>query len=655
MCGIVGFTGTIDAREFLLNGLMRLEYRGYDSAGIALTHGGGLQVLRVKDKVAQLRKAVAASDIEGSCGIGHTRWATHGVPSEVNAHPHCDCSGTIAVVHNGIIENHEQLRETLQAQGHRFVSQTDTEVVAHLVEENYAALCGQHPKLQARLAGACATGQAEQQAALAAPAHAAETTLFVEAVRATVAQLSGSFALGILHADHPGTIVVSRNDSPMVIGSCEQGAVVASDIPALIEYTREVVYLDDRDLAVLHADGSIEYFDPAGVLFTPTTYHVDWSIEDAERGGYPDFMLKEIHEQPRVIRDSIAQRFDAASGKLLFNELPLSAEQLAAVDRVYIVACGTSYHAGLVGKELIEAWSRIPVQVEVASEFRYRNPIVTSDTLVLAITQSGETADTLEAVKQARTAGAHVVALTNVVGSRVTREAQTTLYIKARPEIAVAATKSFLAQVALLTLLGLYLAQERALLSAAQVGEIYAEMQQLPAQIEQILAHAAVIEDAAAQCAQADTALFIGRGVGATTCYEGALKLKEISYLHAEAFAAGEIKHGPIALIDPAGSQDPLLQTPVVAVALQSATYDKMLANIEEVLARGARVVALATEGDTRIAKLTDLVLYIPPVRECLSPITASVPLQLFARAIAIARGCDVDQPRNLAKSVTVE
>jgi glucosamine--fructose-6-phosphate aminotransferase (isomerizing) len=617
MCGIVAFTGNTDARAFLLDGLVRLEYRGYDSAGIAVVSPGRdtLEVIRRKGKVAELIEAVKTSGIAATCGIGHTRWATHGAPSEQNAHPHCDCSGRIALVHNGIIENYAHLKSDLIERGHRFVSQTDTEVIAHLIEQNYAEKADD----------------------------------FVEAVRATIAQLSGSFALAILHADHPDTIIVTRNDSPLVIGSYEGGAIAASDTPALIEKTREIVYIRDRDLAVLHQDGSIEYFDPAGEPFVPATYHVEWSLEQAEKGGYPDFMLKEISEQPRVIRDTIAGRFDSRTRTMCFDELPLTDEELAEIDRLYIVACGTSYHAGLIGKDLIENWARIPVEVEVSSEFRYGNPIISTNTLVIAISQSGETADTLEAVRLARRAGAHVIALTNVVGSRITQEAQTVLNIKANIEIAVAATKSFLAQVALLTLLGLYLAQERMLLTGPQIQEIYSEMKRLPEQIEHILSDTAAIKRAADACFEATTALFIGRGVGATICHEGALKLKEISYLHAEAFSAGEIKHGPIALIDP---QD---ATPVIAVATQSSTRDKMLANIEEMKARGARVVAVATAGDERIEELADYVIPIPPIRECLSPITASVPLQLFARFIAIARDCDVDQPRNLAKSVTVE
>ncbi|MDR2713994.1 MAG: glutamine--fructose-6-phosphate transaminase (isomerizing) [Coriobacteriales bacterium] len=640
MCGIVSFTGKRDAVSVLMGGLARLEYRGYDSAGISLIQDGELATLRRKGKVAELQGAIDESKPQGTTGIGHTRWATHGVPSEENAHPHRDCSGKIAVVHNGIIENHAQLHEKLEQTGHRFTSRTDTEVVAHLIEQEFEA---------------AAQNDTAQTDTSQTNTSQTDTALLAEAVRRAITQLSGSFALAVIHADYPDTIIVSRNDSPLALGSCADGAIAASDIPALIEHTRDVIYLNDRDLAILHSNGDIECFDPAGIAYVPQQIHVEWTLEAAERGGHPDFMHKEIHEQPRVIRDTIAGRFDEKTKSILFEELPASAVDLREIERVCIVACGTSYHAGLIGKYHMEAWGRIPVDVEVASEFRYRDPIVTSKTLVIAISQSGETADTLEAVKLARRAGAYVLAITNTLGSRITLEANTVLYIKAELEISVAATKSFLAQVALLTLFALYLGQQRKTISAEFIAEAYNQMSEVPQAIEQVLADTSAIERCAAECVGAHTALFIGRGVGATTCYEGALKLKEISYLHAEAYSAGEIKHGPIALIEPAGLEDPSLQTPVISLALQSATYDKMVANIEEVLARGAKVIALATEGDERIAELTEHVMYVPAVAEHVSPLVASVPLQLFARFIALARGCDVDQPRNLAKSVTVE
>lgn len=629
MCGIVAFTGTTPTTPVLLNGLKRLEYRGYDSAGLALqTNRDALEIIRCTGKVAELEqalekaKAADGGDIErATTGIGHTRWATHGAPSEANAHPQWADSGRVAVVHNGIIENYASLRQGLQKLGHVFTSQTDTEIVAHIIEDEYAATDGD----------------------------------LVLAVRNTVARLSGSFALAVCHADQPDVLVVTRNDSPLVVGRTAHGAIAASDTPAIIEYTREVHYLEDRDLAVLHADGKVEFFDPAGCPAFPTPVTIEWDLEDAERGGYPDFMLKEIHEQPRVIKDTIADRYNTSSKRLEFEELALTKSEIKSIERIIIVACGTSYHAGLIGGDLMETWARVPVEVAVASEFRYRNPLITPNTLVIAISQSGETADTLEAVKLARLAGAHVLAITNVVGSRITMEANAVMYIKAHLEIAVAATKSFLAQVAMLTLLAMYLAQERGQLDEDRVREIYAAMEKLPRQITDILKDTDKVTACATQCSDAHAALYIGRGVGATICYEGALKLKEISYVHAEAFAAGEIKHGPIALIDPDGLIDPNAQTPVIALACKSDTYDKMLSNIEEVLSRGAKVVAVATEGDTRISELTPHVIYVPEVLECLSPIVASVPLQLFARHIALERGANVDQPRNLAKSVTVE
>lgn len=629
MCGIVAYTGTAPTLSVLLNGLKRLEYRGYDSSGVAVQNGKNtLEIVRRTGKVVELERALDEAAREGNTvlakattGIGHTRWATHGVPTESNAHPQRDCSGTIAVVHNGIIENHALLRQQLQERGHTFISQTDTEVVAHLVEEAYAATKGN----------------------------------LALAVRSTVAQLSGSFALAVCHGEHPDCLVVTRNDSPLVVGKTKTGAIASSDTSAIIEHTREVYFMDDRDLAVLHSNGTLEFFDPAGSVSNPTPVTIEWNREDAERGGYPDFMLKEIHEQPRVIRETMAGRYNTKHKRLTFEELALTDEDLKNIDRVIIVACGTSYHAGLIGRDLMETWARVPVETAVASEFRYRNPLITPHTLVIAISQSGETADTLEAVKLARLAGAHVLAITNVVGSRITMEANAVLYIKAHLEIAVAATKSFLAQVALLTLFAMYLAQEREQVEASTVENIYAAMLKLPEHIETVLKDTDAIYECGSECCTAGSAFFIGRGVGATTCFEGALKLKEISYIHAEAFAAGEIKHGPIALINPDGPENPNRQTPIIVMACKSATYEKMLSNIEEVLSRGAKVIAVATAGDERITKLTSHVMYIPEVPECLSPIVASVTLQLFARHIALKRGANVDQPRNLAKSVTVE
>ncbi len=607
MCGIVGYTGAERAQGILIEGLTRLEYRGYDSAGVAIQEGGALEVVCRKGKVGELSRTLEDFDLKGTCGIGHTRWATHGKPSEANAHPHTSCAGDIAIVHNGIIENFAELRDELMARGHSFASDTDTEVVAHLVEEAYDG------DLRAAVADA-------------------------------TARLVGAYGLAVVCDREPGTIIVTRKDSPIVVGRGAEGSYVASDMIAMIDATRDVVVLADGQTARLTVEG-IEYFDEAGEPIEPTVTHVDWDIDMAEKGGHPDFMLKEIYEQPRVIRDTLAGRL--VSGALAIDELDMTPEELDLVDRVYVIACGTSYHAGLIAKNLIEAWARIPCEVEVASEFRYRNPIITPTTLVVAVSQSGETADTLAAIRDARVKGAKVFGITNVVGSPVARESDGVIYTKANKEIAVASTKSFLGQVASLTLLALLLAQAKGGLTTAQIRLLFSELADTAEQVEAILEDTAAIDEAALACKDATSALFIGRGMGAAISYEGALKLKEISYLHAEAYAAGEMKHGPIALIDEG--------FPVIAIATKSPVYDKIVSNLQESKARGAMIVAVATEGDEDIRKHADHVIYIPKVRDAFSAITASVPLQLFARAVAVARGCDVDQPRNLAKSVTVE
>lgn len=611
MCGIVGYTGTSQVTDILIDGLKRMEYRGYDSAGIAVQTDAGLVVRRKVGKVSGLEAIVASEHIEGTCGIGHTRWATHGRPSERNAHPHTDCSGRFAVVHNGIIENFAALKEELAGRGHEFRSDTDTEVIAHLIEEAY------------------------------------EGDL-LDAVRMAARRLVGAYGLAVTCTFEPGVIVAARKDSPVIIGAGETGAIVASDIVAIVGETRDAVVLENDTfarMACVDGEVSVSYRDFDGEAIEPEVMHVDWDISAAERGGYPDFMMKEIFEQPRTIRDTLAGRM--VNGHLKFDELTLNFEELAAIDRVYIIACGTSYHAGLVAKNLIEGWSRIPCEVEVASEFRYRNPIVTPSTLVVAVSQSGETADTLAAIRDARIRGAKVFGITNVVGSPIARESDGVIYIKANKEIAVAATKSFLGQVVALTLLSMLLGQVRGLLTTKQIRMLFRELADTALQVEEILSDLAPIDEAAEACKDATSALFVGRGIGATICYEGALKLKEVSYLHAEAYAAGEMKHGPIALLDEG--------FPVIAVATQSPTYDKVVSNIQECKARGARIVVVATEGDEDIKEHADYVIYVPKVRDCFSAVTVSVPLQLFARAIAIKRGCDVDQPRNLAKSVTVE
>lgn len=615
MCGIVGYTGSRQVGDILLGGLARLEYRGYDSAGVALEVAGdagcALDVVREVGKVASLAKKLEQHNASSTCGIGHTRWATHGRPTVENAHPHVSCDGRIAIVHNGIIENFAELREELGARGHTFRSETDTEVFAHLVEEGYAA-----------------------------------THDLMAAVRDACAHVVGAYGLAAVCADEPGVIAVARKDSPIVVGMGQDGAYLASDIVALIDATRDVVVLEDGQFAKLTSRG-IEYTDAEGAVITPAVTHVDWDVDMAEKGGYPDFMLKEICEQPRVVRDTLVGRL-APTGELDIDELGLSFEELNLIDRVYVIACGTSYHAGLIAKNLIEGWARIPCEVEAASEFRYRNPIITPTTLVVAVSQSGETADTLAAIRDARIKGGKVFGITNVVGSPVARESDGVIYTKANKEIAVASTKSFIGQIVSLSLLSLLLAQAKGKLKTGQVKMLFHELGDTAAQIQHILdTQGPAIHEAALACKDAASALFVGRGMGTAISYEGALKLKEVSYLHAEAYAAGEMKHGPIALIDPG--------FPVIAVATKSPTYDKVVSNLKECEARGAMIIALATEGDEDIAKIADHIISIPPVRDCFSAITASVPLQLLAREVALMRGCNVDQPRNLAKSVTVE
>lgn len=586
-----------------------------------------IDVVRCVGKVAGLERELTKGE-RGSlaglstCGIGHTRWATHGSPTVENAHPHVSCDGRIAVVHNGIIENFAELRESLEERGHVFKSETDTEVFAHLIEEAYEGPLGAD--------GVRSGGAGDLMAA----------------VREACTHVVGAYGLAAVCADEPGVIAVARKDSPVVIGRGERGSYVASDVIALIDATCDVAVLEDGQFARLAPEG-ITYTDAGGRAIEPAVTHVDWDVDMAEKGGYADFMMKEICEQPRVVRDTLVGRL-APTGELDIDELGLTHEELDLVDRVYVIACGTSYHAGLIAKNLIEGWARIPCEVEAASEFRYRNPIITPSTLVVAVSQSGETADTLAAIRDARIKGAKVFGITNVVGSPVARESDGVIYTKANKEIAVASTKSFIGQVVSLTLLALLLAQVKGKLTTGQVRMIFHELGDTAGQIQQILdTQGPVVHEAALACRDASSALFVGRGMGSAISCEGALKLKEVSYLHAEAYAAGEMKHGPIALIDPG--------FPVIAVATKSPTYDKTVSNLKECEARGASIIAVATEGDEDIRAIADHVIYVPPVRDALSPITATVPLQLLAREVAILRGCDVDQPRNLAKSVTVE
>lgn len=607
MCGIVGYTGAKPAKDILIFGLRSIEYRGYDSAGVAFHEGDRLDVIRQIGKVNALVETLGDDYSETTCGIGHTRWATHGRPSVRNAHPHCDCDGKIALVHNGIIENFQELKDELVADGHFFQSDTDSEVIAHLIEDEYRGD-------------------------------------LLHAVKLACDRLIGSYALAVMHADEPGTIVCTRKSSPLVIGLREDGTYLASDVVAVVDYTRNVIVMNDGEFAKING-ANVSYFNGNMIKITPEVSYIDWDVSTAEKEGYPDFMLKEIYEQPRVIRDTLAGRL--VGGQLKLDELGLTPEELNLIDNVYIIACGTSYNAGLVAKDLIERWARIPVTVEEASEFRYRNPIIKSTTLVVAVSQSGETADTLAAIRDARIKGARVFGITNVVGSPIARESDGVIYTKANKEIAVASTKSFTGQLVSLTLLAMLLAQANGRMTTKEIRVNFNELVETAAQVLHVISTADQIDPAAEACKDATSALFVGRGIGSAISKEGALKLKEISYLHAESYPAGEMKHGPIALIDEG--------FPVIAVATKSPTYDKLISNLQECKARGACVIAIATEGDDEIKKIADHVIYVPETKDAFSAIVATVPLQLLARKVALLRGCDVDHPRNLAKSVTVE
>ena len=609
MCGIVGYVGSDEALPIILEGLGHLEYRGYDSAGVAVLDGA-LQVVKTAGKLSALEKELSENGAPGgSVGMGHTRWATHGQPTDRNAHPHLDCRGRVAVIHNGIIENFHELRTRLLDVGHTFVSDTDTECVAHLVEDGLEA------------------GRS-----------------LAEAVRAAVAGLDGAYALVVLSADEPDLIVGVRLSSPMVVGLGDGENLLASDAPALLPRTRRIVPLEDGQMVEVRAD-RVRLTDLRGNEVAAEPIDVDWDLRRAAKGGFDDFMLKEIFEQPTAIRDTIRGRVRAGVHRL--DELRMSEDAIRRVDKVFVVACGTAFHAGLVAKYAIEHWTRLPVEIEIASEFRYRDPVLDANTLTLAVSQSGETIDTLEALRHAKEQRSWVLAITNTVGSSVAREADAVMYTHAGPEIGVAATKTFATQMVALDLVALYLAQVRKTMFPEEIGAVVDRMLELPSQVKRTLGLDAQIRDVAARYHRARDILFIGRHTGYPAAMEGALKLKEISYIHAEGYPAGELKHGPIALIEPG--------VPVVAVATECHVYPKVLSNIQEVKARGAEVVAVATEGDRQIGNHADQVLFVPRTPELLSPVLVSVPLQLLAYHIAKLRDCDVDQPRNLAKSVTVE
>ncbi|MFQ5343784.1 MAG: glutamine--fructose-6-phosphate transaminase (isomerizing) [Anaerolineae bacterium] len=616
MCGIVGYVGGRFAAPILLDGLKRLEYRGYDSAGIAvLTTEDGITIYKTEGKLARLVDGFNGDTPAGYLGIGHTRWATHGAPTTPNAHPHTDCTGAIAVVHNGIIENYAVLRDELIAAGHQFRSETDTEVIAHLIEAAYAD-----------------SGHTEDD--------------FVRAVRRTLQQVSGAYAIAALSQDHPDLMVGARLFSPLVAGIGQGENYLASDIPAMLRETRHALFIEDGEVVAVRRNG-IEVFDLDGQPVEREAFHVSWDAEAAEKGGFPHFVLKEIYEQPEGLRATLRGRLGGSAHSKQVTLPELDNLDLSQIDRVYIVACGTSFYAGLVGKLVIERWARLPVEVAIASEFRYGTPVLDERTLVILITQSGETADTLAGFRLAQAAGAPTIALTNAMGSSITRGTDAVLYLQVGPEIGVVATKSFTAQLVLLYLLALHLTGVHGTLDDAEVGSIIRGIRRLPDQAESLLA----LDDQTAKLARAysdcRSFFFFGRGFGYPAALEGALKLKEISYIHAEGYPAGELKHGPIAMLDPT--------IPVVAIATQSATYDKVISNIQEVRARDAQVIAVATEGDEEISRHAEHVIYVPATDEALSPVLNVIPLQLLAYHTAVALGCDVDQPRNLAKSVTVE
>jgi glucosamine--fructose-6-phosphate aminotransferase (isomerizing) len=623
MCGIVGYVGKKSVVPVIIEGLRRLEYRGYDSAGIAVCgNGEGLQVRRAEGKLRNLEDVIRQKPLDGTYGIGHTRWATHGRPTEENAHPHRDCTGRIVVVHNGIIENYIALKRKLIEEGHKFVTETDTEIIAHLVEKYFLKTGNGRPSLE-------------------------------EAVRKSVRELTGVFALGVIAVDEPNKIVAARNGPPAVIGLGNDEYFVASDVPAILYHTRDLFFLGDGDLAVITPTG-VQLTDFNGRPVSRQVQHVTWDPIQAEKGGFKHFMLKEIYEQPRTVRDTTLGRISQETGHIFLDEMGVSEEEFRAAKKINIAACGTSWHAAQAGKFMIERLARVPVEVDYASEWRYRDPIIPPDTLTMLISQSGETADTIAAQREAKAKGSKTIAICNVVGSMITREAAGTIYTHAGPEIGVASTKAFTGQLTALYLFALYVAQVRGAISEESARIAMQELTRMPGKLEHLLTRDEETEHLAKEYMRAQDFLFLGRGIHYPIALEGALKLKEISYIHAEGYPAGEMKHGPNALIDE--------DLPVVIIAtrdekdeLSKLRYEKTMSNLKEVKARSGKVIAIATEGDTDIKEAADHVLYVPPAPDELSPILEIVPLQLLAYHIAVRRGCDVDQPRNLAKSVTVE
>lgn len=608
MCGIVGYFGKKQATSFLVDGLSKLEYRGYDSAGVAVEdENGSITVVKHKGRLTNLSEDLDKNPVQGSIGIGHTRWATHGAPSDVNSHPHKSSKGNITVVHNGIIENYLELRKFLTSEGYEFKSQTDTEVIPNLVHYYF------------------------------------EGDLFEAVVKATK-KLEGSYAIGVICGDDPNKLVAVRKDSPLIVGLGEDETFIASDIPAVISYTRDVYLLEDNEFVLITNDG-VEVLNSDKSKIDKEVYHVTWSADAAEKGGYDSFMMKEIHEQPKAVRDTLTGKI--TDGKVTFEDFKLTKEELQGIDRIYIVACGTAYHAGLMGKVAIEKFAKIPVEVDIASEFRYREPLVTDKTLLITVSQSGETADTLAALRDCKKAGARTLAITNVVGSTISREADHVIYTMAGPEIAVASTKAYTTQVVVMNLIGMYFGQLMGTITSEEEKALEEGLQLIPEKIEEVLKEEGKIEEIAKVLANERGLFYLGRGVDFALALEGSLKLKEITYIHSEAYAGGELKHGPIALIEDG--------TKVIALLTQERLREKMVSNIVEVKARGAHVIGVAYEGDELDETVFDEVIRIPRILNMVAPVVAAVSLQLLSYFTAKEKGFDIDKPRNLAKSVTVE
>ena len=608
MCGIVGYVGKNNAKDFLVEGLSKLEYRGYDSAGIAVVKNKKVTVVKRKGRLSNLEKDLSVIDADGNVGIGHTRWATHGEPSDVNSHPHQSSKGDITVVHNGIIENYLELREWLKGEGYKFLSETDTEVVPNLIDYYY------------------------------------DGDLFKAVVKATK-KIEGSYALGVICGSEPDKLVAVRKDSPLIVGIGENEYFIASDIPAVINKTRNVYLLEDKEFVKITSNG-VEILDAKGNKIDKEIYKVTWNQDAAEKGGFDSFMMKEIHEQPKAIKETMLSKISMDHG-IVFDDFKLTKEELEAIDRIYIVACGTAYHAGLMGKVVIEKHAKIPVEVDIASEFRYRDPLITNKSLIISVSQSGETADTLAVLRAAKKVGARTLAVTNVVGSTISREADNVIYTMAGPEIAVASTKAYTTQVVIMYAIGLYFGELRGTLDKNIEDLIKEGLLQIPDKIEELLTNKEQIREVAKLLKDEDDVFFLGRGIDYALALEGSLKLKEISYIHSEAYAGGELKHGTIALIEPG--------TKVIALLTQEKLREKMVSNVVEVKARGAYVIGLAYEGDKLDSSVFDEVITIPRVSNRVATILAAVALQLLAYYTAKEKGCDIDKPRNLAKSVTVE